>query len=221
ARARDHLPLQDVDRDDLWPDELVAGLETRAQPAGNGLVALGVVGGDGRHRALAAGVEVLTFVLERFNSLAIEGVLDCGANGFQGAAQSGRAVGLVGRLGLDHLADVVVKLDQVDEDRSLYFQKEVLFVVLELGGETCSCSTSRSSSTATGPTSRTRSWSEMNPRRGRSSCTRSAWERSRLARRSCALSAGSADRRRGSRPFRCKRVRRPLPHALRAWAGPG
>ena len=35
------------------------------------------------------------------------------------------------------------------------------------------------------------------------------------------LTAGSADRRRGSRPFRCKRVRRPLPHALRAWAGPG
>ncbi len=61
-----------MDRDDLWPDELLAGLETRAQPAGDGLVALGVVGGDGRHRALAAGVEVFVLVLERFDSQAIK-----------------------------------------------------------------------------------------------------------------------------------------------------
>ena len=40
-RARDHSLLQDVDRDDLWPDELLAGLETQAQPAGDGLVRLG------------------------------------------------------------------------------------------------------------------------------------------------------------------------------------
>jgi len=73
-----------VDRDDLWPDELLAGLETRAQPAGVGLVALGVVGGDDRHRALAAGVEVFALVLERFDSLAIKSILDCSANRFQG-----------------------------------------------------------------------------------------------------------------------------------------
>ena len=35
--------------------------------------------------------------------------------------------------GLDHLADVVVKLDQVDEDRPLDLQQQVLLVFLELG----------------------------------------------------------------------------------------
>src|SRR5208282_3944971 len=38
-----------------------------------------------------------------------------------------------GPVGLDHLADVVVKLNQVDEDRPLHSQKEVLLVLLELG----------------------------------------------------------------------------------------
>ncbi|MGZ3489356.1 MAG: family 16 glycoside hydrolase [Isosphaeraceae bacterium] len=40
-------------------------------------------------------------MLERFDSLAIKSILDCGANRFQGAAQRGRLVELVGRLGLD------------------------------------------------------------------------------------------------------------------------
>src|SRR5271165_6583955 len=100
-----------MDRDDFWPNELVAGLETRAQPAGDGFVALGVVGGHGRYRALAARVEVLTLVLERLDALAIKGVLDRGANRFQRASEGGRAVLIVCRLGLDHLAHVVMKLD--------------------------------------------------------------------------------------------------------------
>jgi len=76
------------------------------------LLALGVVGGDGRHRALAAGVEVFALVLERFDSLAIKRILDCGANRFEGAAVRGHfaANGLVGHfpshsglgLGLGH-----------------------------------------------------------------------------------------------------------------------
>ena len=40
---------------------------------------------------------------------------------------------VVGRLGVDHLADVVVKLDQVDEDRPLDLEQEVLLVLLKLG----------------------------------------------------------------------------------------
>ena len=35
--------------------------------------------------------------------------------------------------GFDHLADVVVKLDQIDEDRPLDLQQQVLFVLLKLG----------------------------------------------------------------------------------------
>ncbi len=132
-RCSNLLRLEDVNRDDFRPDELVAGLETRPKPAGDGFVAFGVVGGHGRYRALAAGVEVVTLVLERLDSLAIKRVLDRGANRLQRAAQGGRAIRLVCRLGLDHLADVVVKLDQVDEDRPLYLQQQVLLVLLELG----------------------------------------------------------------------------------------
>src|SRR5262249_46727722 len=80
VRARTDLPpgrgLVRVDRDDLRPDDPVAGLEPLAEPGGDRLVPGGVVRLDGRGRALPARVEGVAVVLERLDPLAVEDVLD-------------------------------------------------------------------------------------------------------------------------------------------------
>ena len=90
-----------------------------------------------RHRgdgALAARVEGVALGGERLDALAVEDVLDRDLDRLEDASDGRGAAGVVvvGRPGLDHLADVVVELDQVDEDGPLDFQEQVLLVLLQL-----------------------------------------------------------------------------------------
>ena len=68
--------LVGVDGHHLGADDLLGGLEALAEPGGHALVAVGVVGRDGREGPLAAGVEGVPLGLERLDPLAVEDVLD-------------------------------------------------------------------------------------------------------------------------------------------------
>ena len=96
-----------------------------------------VVGRLGRDRALLARIELVPVQTKWLDSLAVKNVFDGGLDRFENAADSRPWISLEVRaarsLGIDHLADVVVELDQVDEDRPLDLEQEILLVVLELG----------------------------------------------------------------------------------------
>ena len=127
------------DGHDFGTDELLTRTESFAQPRGHSLVERGVVGRLGRDRALFAGIELRSFQAEWLDPLAVEDVFDGGLDRFENAADVAVALGIGDfrrSRGVDHLADVVVKLDQVDEDRALNLQQEILLVVLKLGVET-------------------------------------------------------------------------------------
>ena len=101
------------------------------------LVERWVVGRLGRDRTLLARIEFRSFEAEWLDALAVEDVFDRGLDRFERAAKDRPVIrsseSRARTLGLDHLADVVVKLDQVDEDRPLNLQEKVLLVVLKLG----------------------------------------------------------------------------------------
>ena len=104
--------------------------------AATGLFSAGIVGRRSRNRALSVRVKLARFERERLDALPIEDVLDGRLNRFErdrGTSAYAAASGSAGARAADHLAHIVVKLNQVDEDRPLNFQQQVLLVVLELG----------------------------------------------------------------------------------------
>ncbi len=84
---------------------------------------------------MLARIELRAFQCERLDALSIEDIFDRCLNRFENAANVGGSLGakVGGNPGVDHLANVVVKLDQVDKDRPLNFQEKILLVVLKLG----------------------------------------------------------------------------------------
>ncbi len=84
------------------------------------------------------GVEFRSLDREWLDTLAVEDILNRGLNRFENSANVRGTVDAKagGNPGLDHLAHVVVKLNQVDKDRPLNLQQEILLVVLKLGMET-------------------------------------------------------------------------------------
>ena len=99
------------------------------------LLSAGIVRRRRGDRALPARVERVALDRERLDPLAVEDVFDRRLDRFEHAADGGGALGvaIARRPGLDHLADVVVELDQVDENRPLDLQQQVLLVFLKLG----------------------------------------------------------------------------------------